>query len=204
MKPLIVANWKSNPQTLAEAKALFDAVENRGAIICPPFVYLSALKANGAQDCFWSSGAYTGEVSPEMLKDLGVEYVILGHSERRKYSGETSEMINKKIKAVLAEGLKPIVCFEKIQEIRKLSKELIFCFEPSSAISRGGAYKPHPLEKAKKMRQTLAFFPFVLYGGSANSQNARDYIIKAGFQGLLVGKASLDAKEFIEIIKTIC
>jgi len=102
MKPLIVANWKMNPQTLAEAKEIFDRVaegtkdvKNAEVVICPPFVYLASLAsafANasaglrfGSQDCFWEEkGAYTGEVSPEMLKDSGCEYVILGHSERRK------------------------------------------------------------------------------------------------------------------------
>lgn len=194
METLIVANWKMNPKSLKEAKILFDKVKRAGAVICPPFVYISALKANGAQDV---------EVSPIMLKDLGVEYVILGHSERKKYLGETREIINKKIKTVLSAGLKPIVCFEEIQEIKNLPKDLIFAFEPASAISGGGAYKPYQLKKAKKMRQSLASFPEVLYGGSVNSQNANDYIKKAGFQGLLVGKASLDAKEFIGIVKSV-
>src|SRR3989344_7945287 len=132
MKPLIVANWKMNPPSLQEAIALFNVVKNTGAVICPPFVYLSALKANGAQDCFWKEkGAYTAEISPVMLKNLGCKYVILGHSERRKYFGETAEMINKKTKAALSAGLKPIVCFEKIQEIKNLPKDLIFAFEPA-------------------------------------------------------------------------
>ena len=90
MKPLIVANWKMNPQTLKEAKLLFNRVKKTGGIICPPFVYLSALKANGAQDVFWEeSGAFTGEISPLMLKNMGVKYVIIGHSERRKHQKET-------------------------------------------------------------------------------------------------------------------
>src|SRR3989344_8366311 len=131
MKPLIVANWKMNPGTFKEAKALFDAVKNTGAVICPPFVYLAALKANGCQDCFWGEiGAYTGEVSPVMLKNLGVEYVILGHSERRKYLKETDEMINKKVKTALKAGLKPILCFDKISHIKDVDKKIILAFEP--------------------------------------------------------------------------
>ena len=113
MKPLIVANWKMNPTTLAEAKQLFDSVK-RGVknikkaevIICSPFIYLSSINSYsnkamkiGAQNCFWEKeGAFTGEISVEMLKNLGCKYVILGHSERRRYFKESNLMINKKIK----------------------------------------------------------------------------------------------------------
>ncbi|MBI4101414.1 MAG: triosephosphate isomerase [Candidatus Nealsonbacteria bacterium] len=204
MKPLVVANWKANPATLVQARRLFDAVKDTGAVICPPFAYLSALKSNGAQDCFWSEGAFTGEVSAAMLKSLGVEYVILGHSERRKYFGETEEAISQKVRAALENDLKPILCFDNPSQIPQNGKNLIIAFEPVSAISRGGAFRPYPVEEAKKMRQSLADLPVVLYGGSVNSKNARDYVIEAGFEGLLVGQASLDSKEFIEIVKAIC
>src|SRR3989338_8137450 len=118
MKPLIVANLKMNPPTLEEARVLFNQVKETGAVICPPFIYLSALKANGAQDCFWEEkGAFTGEISPQMLKSLGVEYVIIGHSERRKYQKETNEMVEKKLKAVMAAGLKPILCIDKNSQL---------------------------------------------------------------------------------------
>jgi len=120
MKHLIVANWKMNPSTLEEAKNIFNQVKETGAVICPPFVYLSVLGANGAQDCSWESGgAFTGEISPQMLKDLGVEYVILGHSERRKYQKETNELIEKKFKAALSAGLKPILCIDQISQLPK-------------------------------------------------------------------------------------
>ncbi|MDP2864514.1 MAG: triose-phosphate isomerase [bacterium] len=132
MKPLIVANWKCNPTTLEETKALFNSVgkgikkiKNVEVVICPPFVYLSNLKSKilnlklGAQDCFWEQkGAYTGEVSPKMLKDIGCQYVILGHSERRIYLGETDEMINKKIKLVLKAKLNPVLCIGETEEER--------------------------------------------------------------------------------------
>lgn len=217
MKSIIIANWKCNPGTLAEAEKLFNSL-NKGVknakkvdvVICPPFVYLPYILNTkykvhvGAQDCFWSEGAYTGEVSAAMLKNLGVEYVILGHSERRKNFGETEEMIGKKLQAARKSGLKPILCVEKASQIPQNCKDLIVAFEPASAISGGGAFNPYPLQKAREMRESLVDFPMVLYGGSVNSQNARDYIFEAGFEGLLAGKASLDSKEIIEIVKAIC
>src|SRR3989344_8250689 len=118
MNKLIVGNWKCNPTTLKEAKKLFDAVKkfhpkNVEVVICPPFVYLSQLKGLtlGAQNVFYQEkGAFTGEVSPAMLKDFKIPYVIIGHSERRKYFGETDELVSKKIKASVQAGLKVIFC----------------------------------------------------------------------------------------------
>ncbi|MEK7503842.1 MAG: triose-phosphate isomerase [Patescibacteria group bacterium] len=212
MKPLIVANWKCNPATLKEAKALFDQVKNTRAVICPPFVYLSALKANGAQDCLWASpageggGAYTGEISPLMLKNMGIKYVILGHSERRKYFKETNEMIEKKLQAALKVGLKPILCIDKISQIpTDLAAEVVVAYEPLFAIGTGKACNP---ERAEKMRMAIKRATGgknpILYGGSVNAQNARDYIYQAWFQGLLVGGASLKPKEFVDIVKNVC
>lgn len=200
MRPLIVANWKMNPATLKEAELLFDKVKKTQAVICPPFIYLSALKANGAQDVFWEEkGAFTGEISAVMLRDLGVKYVILGHSERRRYLKETDGMINKKIKAARRAGLKPILCVENIKQAKGW-KNIIVAFEPVSAIGTG---KPFSWQKAKKIRESLTRFKAVLYGGSVNSKNAKDYIQKAGFQGLLVGSASLKTKEFAKILKVV-
>jgi triosephosphate isomerase (TIM) len=173
--------------------------------LCPPFIFISALcdKCSavlklGVQDCFWSgSGNYTGEISAGMLKDFCAKYVILGHSERRRYLKETDEMINKKIKAVMKSDLKPILCVENAKQARGW-KNIIVAFEPVSAIGTG---KPFSWQRAKKIRESLARFKTVLYGGSVNSKNAKDYIQKAGFQGLLVGGASLNAKEFVKILK---
>lgn len=123
-KKLIVANWKTNPTTLREARILSGSIEagvksikDVEIVICPPFPYLSNIKRQisnvklGAQNCFWEqSGAYTGEVSPAMLKDLGCDYVIIGHSERKKHFGETNEIINKKLKAAFKAGLSAILC----------------------------------------------------------------------------------------------
>ena len=107
MQNLIVANWKMNPVSQKEAENIFKGikkgVKNAKAevVVCPPFAYLALLKGVklGAQNMFYEDkGAFTGKTSGAMLKDLGVEYVIIGHSERRKYFGETDESVNKKIK----------------------------------------------------------------------------------------------------------
>ena len=123
-KILIIANWKCNPSTQKEAEHLFTAVkkgikksDKTGIIICPPFPYLSLFKKKtntiqlGAQNCFWEDkGAFTGEVSSLMLKDIECKYVIIGHSERRNYFKESDVEINRKIKSVLKNRLKPILC----------------------------------------------------------------------------------------------
>jgi triosephosphate isomerase len=244
MKPIIVANWKMNPQTLQEAKELFNRVAEGiknacpefhrrvEVVICPPFVYIQTFKhlniltiKLGAQSCFWEEkGAYTGEVSPKMLKDLGCEYVILGHSERRKNLGETDEMINKKIKAALKEDLKPILCVgetgeqreeeitEKILEkqtaaaLEGLSEEqigkVVLAYEPIWAIGTGNACDIDRARKVELFLEKILKIP-VLYGGSVDSENALGYIKEAGFDGLLVGGASLIPEEFIKIAKSI-
>jgi len=213
MKLLIVANWKCHPKTLREAKLLFNSIIkgvkdiDAEVVICPPFVYLPVLKATGAQDVFWENeGAYTGEISPAMLKNLGLKYVIVGHSERRKYRGETDVMINQKVKASLAQGLKPILCIDKISQIPdNLGKGAVIAYEPLFAIGTG---QTCGIEKAKKMRlaikRRVGAKTLILYGGSVSSHNAQEYIMGAGFQGLLVGGASLRPKEFVDIIKNVC
>ncbi len=223
MKKLIVANWKCNPTSLQEGKEILNFVEkaikntqNVETIICPPFLYLDSLMKNysrlvfGSQDCFWENppaggGAYTGEISPLMLKNLGVAYVIVGHSERRKYQKETDEIIAKKIKAALSAGLKPILCIDKISQIPEDSRQLIIAFEPLSSVGTG---RPYDIKEATKMysriRQIVGPETVVLYGGSVNSKNAKTYIKEAGFQGLLVGGASLKPKDFIDIVRAVC
>jgi len=222
MKTLIVANWKMNPETLAKAKKLFNKVKQGTKrvkcvelVICPPFVYLPILGASafakgfgglrlGSQDCFWEGkGAFTGEISPQMLKNLGCQYAIIGHSERRKNQKETDEMIEKKIRGAKRVGLKPILCVDRLSQISQNSKGLIIAYEPLFAIGTG---RPCTLAKAERMRKEIqkrAGTNKILYGGSVNSENARDYIKKAGFAGILVGGVSLKAKEFLQLIKNI-
>lgn len=246
VKPLIIANWKCNPVTLREAKLLFNSV-NRGlkdikkidAVICPPFLYLPEMQIRdhnlklGGQNCFWEEkGAFTGEVSPLMLKDLKCEYVIIGHSERRRYFKEKYEMINKKLKAVFNARLSPILCVGETKKEREQGKtrevlkkqlqealnnlniqplhSLIVAYEPIWAIGTGKACSPFEAKKAtffirstvsKIYNRKIAQNTMILYGGSVTSENAKAYLSEAGFQGLLIGGASLNAKEFIKIAK---
>ena len=135
--PIIAGNWKMN-KTYSEAKVLLDEIknlelsENVEAVVCPPFTNLALAKEVlegtnvkvGAQNAYdKDSGAYTGEVSVAFIKDLGVDYVILGHSERREYFHETDEEINKKVRAVLSHGLSPILCCGETLEEREAGKE---------------------------------------------------------------------------------
>jgi len=248
MKPLIIANWKCNPTTKEETKRLFNSIKrglkkikNVEVVICPPFVYLSSIKYQvssiklGAQDCHREEkGAFTGEVSAKMLKDFGCQYVILGHSERRIYFGETNEMINKKIKSAILAKLNPIFCIgekkterekgeiEKVLKfqiekgLNKISKKeikkIIIAYEPVWAIGTGEACHPEEAQKmalfikrmmAKKYSFSIAEKLPIIYGGSVDSENAESFIKEARFQGLLVGGASLDPREFIEIVKVV-
>ncbi|MCX6760911.1 MAG: triose-phosphate isomerase [Candidatus Nealsonbacteria bacterium] len=226
MKYLIVANWKCNPVTLKEAESIFQKTEkgikdvkNVETIICPPFIYLSKIVSEksgikiGGQDCYsQEKGAFTGEMSPNMLKEIGCQYVIIGHSERRKYQKETDKMINEKIKAALKAGLRPILCIDNIDQIKKdtdgLSQSdinsLAIAYEPIWAIGTG---KACGISEAKEMNLAIKEISgksaSILYGGSVSSQNAQEYIKEAGFNGLLVGGASLKPEEFIEIIKIV-
>jgi triosephosphate isomerase len=226
MEYLIVANWKCNPLTLEEAKQLFHEIEKGigntdkiEVVICPPFIFLSNLKSQvsnlklGSQNCYSEEkGAFTGEISPSMLKGMGCDYVIIGHSERRKYQEESDKMINEKIKAVLKANLKPILCIDNVEQIRKdidgLSQQEIeriaVAYEPIWAIGTGKACGISEAQEMNiAMKGILGKNIPTLYGGSVNSQNAEGYIKEAGFQGLLVGGASLKPEEFIGIIKKV-
>lgn len=246
---IIIANWKMNPVSLKEAEELFDSIK-RGiknikgveVVICPPFIYLPAVArgggglALGTQNCFWEEkGAFTGEVSAVMLKNLGIEYIIVGHSERRKYFKETDEEINKKLIAVLEVKLIPILCVGETQEeknkgetekvLRKQIKAafknvssfkfqdlgLCIAYEPVWAIGTGDNCSiEETIDSIIFIRQIISEFYNketsekirILYGGSVNSQNSADYIKKAGANGLLVGGASLNADEFLKIVKS--
>jgi len=233
----IVGNWKMNPGSESEAVSLFNevkgGVEESGeikVIICPPSVYLNEFKEKGslilgAQNVFYEDkGAYTGEVSPMMLKDLGCQYVIVGHSERRKHLSETDSMINLKLKKTLESGLTPILCVgediltrEKgIDEVKRfIQKELdedlkgidlnliLIAYEPIWAIGTGKPCSPKEAEEIFLfIRSYLKKEVPILYGGSVTDENSEGYVKTAKMDGLLIGGASLKPLQFLQIIKT--
>lgn len=208
-------------------------------VVCPPSVFLHDVMdilgkgkiSLGAQDIFWeNSGAYTGEVSGEMLKNLGVKFAIIGHSERRKL-GETDEMVNKKVKAALKNNIVPIICVGERERdshgyymatVKKQTehafsgvpgtalKNIIVAYEPVWAVGNASFESAAPetaVEMTIFIRKTLAdnygakrvLNLRVLYGGSVNYKNAREFLIEKEVAGLLVGRESLDAKKFIAI-----
>jgi len=218
-----------NPGTLKEAKDLFDKVDSEAGdkiVICPPFVYLEELASKkkrvklGAQDVAIDNyGPYTGEVSAPMLKSIGCEYVIVGHSERRKEFGETDEIVNQKTKAVIENGLIPIVCVGETEKEREEGKtenileeeiktglkgvdlsKVIIAYEPIWAIGTGNPCDPQTAEEVREaiLKMTNKKM-IVLYGGSVKADNFSGYL-DVGFDGLLVGGASLQPKEFNPIL----
>ncbi len=243
---LIAGNWKMN-KTVAEAIALVDELKQKSGIIskadvvvCPPFTALPAVVEElqkssigvGAQNVHWAeSGAYTGEVSAAMLRDIGVRYAIIGHSERRQYFGETDETVNKRLQAALAAGLTPIVCVGESLEQREngemasvvtsqlkadfagLSSEdmesVIVAYEPIWAIGTGKTATPEQAQEVhalirnqlRESFKTVADGTRILYGGSVKAANATELLNQADIDGALVGGASLKADDFLGIIE---
>jgi triosephosphate isomerase len=247
MAKLIAANWKENPRTEKEALALFKEIARakRGkgvtVALCAPYIYLEEMfrsykkmgirngVALGVQDVFWEEqGAFTSEIGPGMIKSLGARYVIIGHSERRRYLKETDAMINKKIALAASDGLKIILCVgeplavrEKgasaakryveaqlvkgLKGIKIKSTDLFVAYEPIWAIGTGRSDSPADAREMamfiKKFLKTGRKLKIkVLYGGSVNSKNAADYVQLKEIDGALVGGASLKAGEFKKII----
>ncbi len=239
-KRYLIANWKMNPASTRDAEKLFNEIEeklkstkNTEIVICPPFLYIPRLKTLsskitlGAQNSFWEKeGPYTGEISPLMLKNLGCLYVILGHSERRRYFKETEKIIEKKVNSALKEGLIPVICVGETNDERKKQEtkktlgkqlsaalknlqfisspsDLILAYEPRWAIGSGETPKPAEAgEIAKFIKKKVGEEHPVLYGGSVSSQNVSSYL-REGFNGVLVGGASLESEEFTRITQII-
>lgn len=237
-KKIIIGNWKMNPATEKEAIKLAKGSDFKNVVLCVPFIFLSIISKVlkrarlGAQDTFWGDvGAFTGAVSPSMLYNVGVKYVILGHSERRAL-GETNTLVNKKIKESLSSGLIPILCVgesvrdeshsyfnlvkiqleECLDGVKKTSiSKIIIAYEPiwaiSSTANRKDATPADSQEMSIFIRKILsdkfdaeASGVRIIYGGSANEKDALDFLKNGAVDGLLVGRASLDAKKFTEII----
>ncbi|MCC8018205.1 MAG: triose-phosphate isomerase [Rikenellaceae bacterium] len=244
-KKIIAGNWKMNttPMEGVElAKAVVAGVrsvdKSVNFIVAPPFTHLSEVikvtrgtgVAVSAQNCAAEAkGAYTGEVSAAMIASLGVEYVILGHSERREYYGETSETLNKKMEQAYANNLIPIYCIgEKLEEreagkhfdvVRSQIEEVVFnldagqfsklvvAYEPVWAIGTG---KTATADQAQEIHAYIrgvlrekfgdaAEDTVILYGGSCNPSNAAELFSKEDVDGGLIGGASLKADDFIAI-----
>lgn len=241
-KKLIVGNWKANPESLREAKEIFNPIKkaagklkNVEVVICPPAVYLSSLSglALGGQDAFWElSGAYTGQLGPTMLRNAGATYIIIGHSETRAL-GDTDNIVNAKVRLALKHGLKVILCVGekerdekgKYLEVlrgqlesalagmpRTMAKQLVVAYEPIWAIGAAAKGVDTPagfLEQSIFIRKVLAgvigkaaaLETQILYGGSANADNAGGFLGEGGASGLLVGRASLTPESFIKMLK---
>ena len=246
--PIVAANWKMNPVdpgdaldlvrgVLSVARGHADRVE---VAIFPPFPWLQSVSEViaesgvklGAQDCFWeASGAYTGEVSPAMLKGW-CQWVIVGHSERRVILGETDDMVARKTAAALANDLSVIMCVGELTEHYDAgtsdevvtvqvkaglancsaddSARLVIAYEPVWAIGTGKNADPeHAYKTMRLIRRVVgemigagaARKVRVLYGGSVNATNVQQYVELPLCDGALVGGASLDADEFAHIVK---
>ena len=222
MKPIIIANWKMNPANSKDAfelakKIMEGAGRFKGKIVlCPPYIFIPQLLAKknveiGAQDCSWQDkGPFTGEISPRQLKSIGCSYVIVGHSERKKYLGETLGMVQAKTQAALRAGLKVILCVENIRELQMIAKKtrsfknILVVFEPSSAISTQGGKRITP-ENIATMTQAMQRIAGkntpILYGGSVNAKSIAAIMKKGEVDGVLVGAASLNAREFLRLIE---
>ena len=242
--PYLAANWKMN-KTVAEAAEFVDALLPRIAatrcdvVICPSFLALSevverrrgtAVRVAAQNMHEEDSGAFTGEVSAPMLVELDVEAVVLGHSERRQFFGETDEALARKVPAALAADLEPILCVgeteaardagetEEVLE-RQLQTDLagvesidlervVVAYEPIWAIGTGRTATPEQAQEAcafirdvLRMRGAAADRVRILYGGSVKAANAAELLSKPDVDGALVGGASLDPVEFAAIVE---
>jgi triosephosphate isomerase len=224
--PLVFANWKSH-FTVNEALEWLDAYgrlvgsktffQETRAAICAPFTTLYPISQRikdrglalvlGAQDLSATDeGAYTGEISARMLSTL-VDYVLVGHSERRRLFRESGEVVEKKLEKALKAGLTPILCVADLEEIPAGVKDdprVLVMFEPPTAISKGGQYQAEESEEIgeimRKWRQEMDPGMKLFYGGSVNPENVTKIFIQGRVDGVVVGHASLDPSSFVEIL----
>lgn len=244
-KKLIAGNWKmykTPSESINFVKDLLGKMgdyQDREVLICPPYTSLypvsEIVKGTslflGAQNIFYEDeGAFTGEISPGMLKDIGVTFVICGHSERRNIFGETDDIVNRKIGKVVEYGMMPILCIgEKLEEREKgrtfevIEKQLenslknfenidklTIAYEPVWAIGTGKNATPQQAEEvhtfirewiSKKYGEDAGISIRILYGGSVKPENIDDLMKEKNIDGALVGGASLDVDKFVRIIE---
>ncbi|MEE9355095.1 MAG: triose-phosphate isomerase [Methylococcaceae bacterium] len=246
-RSLVVGNWKMNG-TLASAKSLVQDIvsglgnTNADIAVCPPFVYLPEIDQSlqgahlkfGAQNVAdQESGAYTGEISASMLKELSCTYAIVGHSERRSYYGETNESVAARFSQALSQGVCPVLCVGETLEQREQEQtfqvideqldavidhagiasfaEAVIAYEPVWAIGTGKtasdeqAQEVHQYirQQIAKRDQTIADNLQILYGGSVKPDNAKGLFAMPDIDGGLIGGASLDAESFVKIYNSI-
>lgn len=219
---LLIANWKAN-SGLKEAEhwlKVFSKLklrENREYVVCPPQPMVGLVAAAqhqnftmGAQDLSsFEAGAYTGESSAYAMASLGVEFVILGHSERRKYFKETHYDVAKKAELALEFEITPIICIDSNEfaaQVGELSSKVIshsiFAYEPVHAISSFGGHEDPlatTLQAVAKLRTLVGDDAEVIYGGSVDLENSLTYLQEDAIDGALVGKASLDPEVFAKL-----
>ncbi|SDM25162.1 triose-phosphate isomerase [Halarsenatibacter silvermanii] len=245
-RPFIAGNWKMNKtpsearELVGELKDMVSDVDDVDMAVCPTFVAVPAVVDEledsdimvGAQNMYWKdSGSFTGEVSPQMLTDLDLEHVIIGHSERREYFHETDREVNMKVRKALEKGLKPIVCvgesLEEREEGRTEEKvafqvwsalsgvadedipEVTIAYEPLWAIGTGESASPEEaastIDSIRDIVEDISPGAEekirIQYGGSVKPHNIEDFISRTTIDGALVGGASLTAESFAGVIK---
>ncbi len=249
-KNIVAGNWKMNKK-FDEADDLINGIlteleetelgENTLMILCPPFPYLEMCSdysndsyfAVGAQNVNDNErGAYTGEISAEMLESMEIEYCIVGHSERRAYYGETDAMIARKVDRLLEHNIRPIVCCGEVLEEREANKQfdvvkrqitdglfhlsaeqfgqIVIAYEPVWAIGTGKTATPAQAQEihafirnliAEKYGKQVADETSILYGGSCKPSNAKELFANPDVDGGLIGGASLQVEDFVNIAK---
>jgi len=247
-KVVIAGNWKMNG-TIAETKSLINGLLTGNSssdlaevVVCPPFISLSAaanllkdsqIAVGGQEMSEHDKGAFTGEISAEMLLTVGASYVIIGHSERRQYHAETDALVNAKAKRALAVGLTPIICVGETLKQREADqtevvvgtqvsgtiagltteelKKTVIAYEPVWAIGTGKTATPEMAETVHSfIRDQLTAIDKkaadlipILYGGSVKPDNAAGLLSQPNIDGALVGGAALKADDFIAIINAV-
>jgi triosephosphate isomerase (TIM) len=247
-RKLIAGNWKMNTDfdaAMQLSKSIRESINELNVksevLLCPPFTNLIGVAESisgsgiklGAQNCeHRSSGAFTGEISISMLKSVGCQYVIIGHSERRSYYGETDETVNLKVKSVIEGGLTPVICIGETLDERnsgytfkilerqinkaltdidvKIISSLVIAYEPVWAIGTGVSATTQQAGEAHSWIRKYIVSNYgksaedirILYGGSMNEKNSTELLGLADIDGGLIGGASLKADAFLQIIKS--
>ncbi len=222
--PIVAGNWKmfKGPAAARAFLQVFSPPEGVDVIVCPPAVSLPAAIESGltvyAQNAHWEpQGAYTGEIAPEMLAELGVKGTLVGHSERRQLFGENDEMVARRARAALAAGLGVIACVGETLEQREsgdtelvlkiqceaiafacAGHDYVIAYEPVWAIGTGRTATPETAQEAHAFVKSIADVP-VLYGGSVKPENAEELLSQPSVDGALVGGASLDPDSFTAV-----